>query len=227
MEIVAGMTGKVCRNERCEKAGEVQAYSAYYVRSGVSEPKGDGDYLSDCKACMKRRNKEGRRLGALVPREASERLAIAYLVEKGIPALPGKAVGLADVDVAAWGCIRIEVKYSRNRGYGNGFIFALTKRQERAIRADVVMLICDYEDFCEFHLFRADDPVFFFSDGRRKRYFDWKPGRVEQKKHFSDRTVLTRGMMDAAQDNVALIEELRLSWRERWEAFLGSSRVEG
>src|SRR3990167_9450953 len=93
----------------------------------------------------------------------TEILAIEYLKQHKIPALPGKAYKLADVDILAWGCVRVEVKYSSIRHYNHYFSFSLTRRQrQRGVLADVVLMICDYGDHRTFHLFDPDDEVFYF-----------------------------------------------------------------
>lgn len=152
------------------------------------------------------------------PRAQSECLAIAYLHGKHIPCLPGKAYQVADVDILAWGCVRIEVKYSTIRHYNHCFTFGLTQRQrQRGLLADVVLLICDYGDRQTFHLLEPDDPVFYFKDGRRKGGFTFTPGQMQQKKHAQNRITLTQPRMDEAQDRIDLIEAARLAGAARLE----------
>lgn len=206
--------GKVCVNRQCEQAGVVQPYSAFYVRSGQANPTEAGHYTSECRACYKRRSRAvvERRLSATEPRAVSEVMAISYLHRHGIVALPGKAYLASDVDVVAWGCVRVEVKYSTLReGYTEGYKFSLTPRQkERGLLADVVLLICDDGEVPTFHLFRPEDTVFYFLDGRRKGGLLFVPGRLEQRKHQQNRVSMTQPMMDAAKDKLELIEAARL-----------------
>lgn len=199
---------KVCINPKCEAHGQPQSISVFYKRSGFSETSEAGHYVSECKACMRQRSRTlaARRLPSTEPRALSEKLAIGYLNAHGIPALPGKAFLASDVDIVAWGCVRVEVKYSGLPLNERHFTFGLTRRQvQRGLLADVVMLVCDYEDRQTFHLFPPDEPAFYFLDGRRKGGFIFTPGQMEQKKHMQNHVTLTQPMMDTAQDRIGLI----------------------
>lgn len=201
---------KRCVNPDCQYDG-LQPVTNFYIRSGVDEPTNPGHYLSECKDCLKRRNKSPNHLPPDVPRAATEILAIEYLKRNHIPALPGKAYKQADVDILAWGCVRIEVKYSSIRYYNHYFVFNMTPRQrKRGLLADVVLFVCDYEERQTFHLFDPDDEVFYFKDGRRKSSLTFTPGQTEQFKHTQNRVKLTQPIMDIAQDRLELIETARL-----------------
>jgi hypothetical protein len=137
------------------------------------------------------------------PRVLSETLAIEQLLDVGIFAVPGKAISAKWVDVVAWGCVWIEVKYARlefQRGVKK-FKFATSKQQmARGFLADLVMLICDYgEDDLTYHLFEAKHPVFYMGE-RVKSGFTFTPDAMEAKKHGDNRVVMTQPMMDEARD---------------------------
>ena len=149
----------------------------------------------------------------MVARTETEILACDYLHKNGIPALPGKSVGYADVDVAAFGCVPIEVKYSKlayaRKQYR--FRYTLTPKQvERGFLADIVILICDWNGYPErvepmtFHIFKANNPVFYMGN-RLKNGFDYVPGRSEALKHGNNRVVMVDGMMESAKDHTQLI----------------------
>lgn len=195
--------GKVCTS--CKNW---HPYTNYYVRSGITTPTQDGHYNSHCKDCMKTAVRKRGTIPAMLPYKETERFALDYLHAHGIPALPGKAVAAADVDVVAFGCVWIEVKWGVRADGEERFAFPVTPKQaERGFLAHVVMLICDYEDErgVTVHLFDAQDEVFYI-DGRLKHGFTFRPGAMKALKHGENRVVMTQPMMDAAQDNVALVE---------------------
>lgn len=201
---------KVCVHCKIDKP-----LSEFYVRSGVHNPEIPGHYLSECKICMMRRSKQYLNLPLRIPRAKTEILAINKLLEVGIPALPGKAVAFPFVDVVAWGCVRIEVKYSvySRRRLHHGFIFNSTPMQrQRGWRAEVVMLICHWQEEQDtFHLFMKDDPVFYLpTKGRYKEGVTYVPGRVHQRKDSHKSPVLTDQLMQSAQNNWGLIEQQRI-----------------
>jgi hypothetical protein len=148
----------------------------------------------------------------LVPRAATEILALNYLHSKGIPALPGKALRHSHVDVIAFGCVDIEIKYSRleYKGMEEQFVFTATRAQQYGgFRAQIVILVCDWNDKVTYHLFKTDNPVFYLK-GRVKNGLTFTPGRLVAKKHGNNRVVMVQSMMDEAQDNLTLIyEQLR------------------
>jgi hypothetical protein len=178
--------------------------SEFYMRKG-------GYLTAECKTCMRARSKGQKRVPktkALIPSEA---LLINRLHSLGIPALPGKAISHAHVDVVAWGVVEIEVKYSTLKNGVYSFITTEPQRQH-GFRAQVVVLVCDDGTSSTFHCFEADHPVFFM-DGEMKHAITYAPG-VKKHKHESNRVILTRELMDLAQDRWDLIEHYRLSLSE-------------
>lgn len=201
---------KICTNPQCEHPGELQPVSAFYVRSGIQTPTIPGHYISECKACMKRRNAKQAHLPDTEPRTFTETVAIDYLREHGIHSLPGKAVSATDVDVVAWGAVWIEVKYARLEWAGAQEVFHFVttpKQNQRGFLAHLVLLICEYPDGKRrFHLFDAHDPVFYMQ-GRLKRGFTFRPGATDAKKWTDGRVVMLQSMMDEAQDRLSLIPQ--------------------
>lgn len=194
--------------------------SAYYVRSGITEPTEVGHFMSECKTCMRIRSSEKTdlRLTSEESRVLTENLAIKRLKQEGIWAQTGKASEAPDVDVNAWGCVWIEVKHSRlliRRGKKE-FMFVMTPKQmKRGFLADIILLICEWQpDEYTYHLLRSDDPVFYI-DGRVKSGLTYRPGRVKALKHGNNRVVMTSGMMDEAQDYWGLVEEIRRDMSRR------------
>lgn len=194
----------------CGACNETKPLKAFYKRSGAVADDDPGHYLTECKACMKQRSRNIGRLPIMTARTPTEVLAVDYLHSQGVPALPGKALGYADVDVGAFGCVAIEVKFARyenERGTMKFRWVATPKQQQQGFLADVVMLICDWQDDDDtitFHFFPADHPVFYMGD-RVKAGWNWTPGNDEALKHGNNRTVMVDGMMESARDNIGLI----------------------
>src|SRR5690606_29598680 len=101
----------------CSKCKLVKPLSAFYAqydyRTPDHPPTEPGHVNSECMDCMKERGKKTKRIHPTVPRALTEAIAIEYLTQHGIHALPGKAVHAADVDIVAWGGVWIEVKYAQ------------------------------------------------------------------------------------------------------------------
>jgi len=189
---------KICCSCQCLKP-----LSEFYKRSYSNS------VSSECKECVKKRSvgKKHKNEDYMKSLVMSEELAIAFLHRNGIPALPGKALRQSHVDVIAFGCVHIEVKYAPfevDRTVKK-FTFKVTPSQQKnGFRAEVVILICGYDNHMTYHLFDAKDPVFYMH-GRVKTGFTFTPGSFEAKKHGNNRVVMTQPMMDAAEDKVSLV----------------------
>lgn len=205
-------------SKRCTSCKQEKPFSEFYVRSGIDYPTEPGHYNSECKECLKARSRTTIQLPVTMPRAFTESLAIAYLKHHGIGALPGKAVKATHVDIAAWGHVWIEVKYSklRSRAGASYFQFNVSPAQrKRGFLAHLVMLICEYPDTRRtYHLFRADHPV-FFKDGHAKNGFTFRPGATHALKHGNNRVVMTQPMMDEAQDRIDLVWKTLLELSEK------------
>jgi hypothetical protein len=206
----------------CTRCKAEKPLTEFYIRSGYqrldNSPVEPGHYNSECKACLSQRSKVAKRLPDTMPRTKNEILALTYLKKHGIPALPGKALAAADVDVVCYIAVWLEVKLARLERKGNAhrFTFETTpKQQQRGFLADVVMLICEYRPgVYTYHFFRPDHPVFYMQD-RVKSGFTFTPGATKALKHGLNRVVMTQPMMDEARDRVSLIEEALQRARER------------
>jgi len=205
---------KKCRGCKLPKlCSPIAADSAFYCVSGVTNPTRLGHYLSECKDCMKARSVVSNRLPKAESRVLSENLAIEKLKREGIWAQTGKGSSAPDVDVTAWGCVWIEVKLARlltHRG-NQSFKFTTTpKQQQRGFLADIVMLICQWnERLFTYHLFAADDQI-FYTKNRIKTGFTYTPLRKYSIGKERIQTPLTKEMMNSAQNCFELIENVRL-----------------
>lgn len=142
--------------------------------------------------------------------------AIEYLQSKAIPVFWGGLLHKSCVDVVAYGCIGIDVKFARlelDRGV-HKFTFKFAPSQQvRGLYSQVVMLICDWPDNrLTFHLFDTSDPVFYMRE-RLKSGLTYTPGAIEAKKHGNNRVVMMQSMMDSARDNIELIEQYLAQYR--------------
>lgn len=185
----------------CCRCNTLKPLSDFYPRSYSN------GVMSECKECMKLRSKNIKDRNYFMPRVATEICAIDYLKKNAIPALPGKALRFSHVDVVAFGCVKIEVKYAKcefKRGVQKFTFNATPAQQKYGFRAHIVMLICDYGEKKTYHFFKSSDPVFYIK-GRLKTGFTFTPGNYEALKHANNRVVMVQSMMDAAQDNIQLI----------------------
>lgn len=195
----------------CSRCKKPKDPSEFYTR-----PNGKG-HLSECKDCMKARNKDRTPLPATQPRAPTEIVAIDYLKSQGIYAAPGKSVKTSHCDVVAWGVVGIEIKWGHLTSSGTRIEWtfnATPVQRKRGFIGHLVMLICDPKDGSAptFHIFRKDDPVFYIwrpgeSGSRLKTGFTYFRGREEALKHGDNRVVMTDAMMDQAQDRTSLIWE--------------------
>lgn len=186
----------------CARCKQNKPASEYYIR-----PNTNNLLISECKDCMKERNRIHGSIPPTEPRVKSEIYAIEELRRNGIHAMPGKALSYANVDVVAFGCVRIEVKYSKldTKFTRQTYSFAFTPGQiARGVLADIIMLICDDGQSRTYHLFPYDDPVFYMQ-GRMKKGFTFCPGSFEAAKHGNNRIVMIQPMMDAAQNRWSLV----------------------
>lgn len=210
------MTTTSDRTKECRACHIVKPFDEYYRRKGGDGSK-PGHYISECRECMRQRNKNYNPVPKQEPRAASEAVAIERLKRMGIHALPGKAVSAADVDVVAWGCVWIEVKYSTARKYDASgspiFQFNLSPEQRRrGFLGHLLMLICDYGDRITYHICPADFPA-LYRKSWRKTGFTYMPGRqndTASRIRSYDVAVLNDAWMTEHQDRYDLIEAQRL-----------------
>ncbi len=182
---------------KCVKCHELKEASEFYPRPG-------GRYLTaECKECMKKRSRNRVPVDRKVSTVPSETDVIAELHKQGIPALPGKALGQQWADVIAYGAVLIEVK-SAKRHYRGSYNFGFTPSQRAGkLRGDLVVLVCKHDDGNTFHVFYANNPVFYGDDGKLKTGIAWTPNAKHKGRFIS----LTDEMMYHAQDNWDLVED--------------------
>jgi len=133
-----------------------------------------------------------------------EAILIAYLRSNGVYAAPGKCSEWRWIDVVAFGCVRIECKYSEGQ-HKEHFAFAFGYRQRNVgISADVVALICDDGIEPTFHLFDIRDAVFDGIRAKTKRSLSFirNPKSVKGGRKTS---ILNTTNMAAARDNISVI----------------------
>lgn len=186
----------------CVRCHAVKPVDDFYKRSAMPHL-----LVSECKSCMKERNEQRKVVPLTMALVPSEVMAINALKAAGIHAAPGKSVAYADVDVVAFGCVRIEVKYARldSKGRRPKYTFRATARQvERGLLADIAILICDDGKQKTFHLFSVADPVLYVGECLKKG-FTFIPGALVAGKHGDTRVVMTQPMMDAARDRWVLV----------------------
>ena len=194
--------------KRCNRCKVTKPLAEFYIRSGISNPIELGHYTSECKTCMSDRNKYAKTLDATEPRAFTEVLGINYLKKHGIPCLPGKAVSFSHVDIVAFGCVEIEVKFSRLDFIGGAYRFKFTsspKQVQRGYLADAILLICEYsKENTTYHVFDVNHPVFYIN-GHVKNGMNFMPGATEALKHGNNRVVMTQPIMDEHQDNIEFL----------------------
>lgn len=138
----------------------------------------------------------------------SEVLVINRLKENNIPASPGKTLGYRWADVAAWGCVLIECKYSSLRAGMYSWNFSPIQQQE-GLRAHLVILCADNGDSVEYYVFDAKDPILSHQDGKRKTGLCYNKNANPRHQHKRVKTPLTEEIMTAHQDRWDLIETYR------------------
>lgn len=207
---VIGNGEKKCGGE----CGKIKPYSQFYTRPTFGTPEKpateDGHFITECIACMRKRGKQPKRLEPWISRVKHEQLAIDYFMANGVWATTGKMTNAPDVDLALFGLVWCECKLSSfsKRGHKQSCTFNFTPtQQERGLLAHVVMLMVDRPTGMTYHLFSADDPVFYKDDGvSLKSAIVYTAG----KRKISTRGrgynhQLTEPIMQSAQDNVGLV----------------------
>lgn len=175
--------------------------SEFYQRVGAA----DG-YYTTCKKCYRSiaRNYKSKPRG--VASWSSEARAIDKLRSLGIYAAPGKTTEWPKIDMAAWGCVRIEVKTAKM--VNGNFRFELGhKTAERWKAHDLVMLVCLWPDGDpSYHIFDINDPV-FWRGGQLKSGVQYRVNGKHRKKRWYE--TMTVEKMEAHRDNWQLIEQVR------------------
>lgn len=198
----------------CIKCGIIKPLTDFYTHRSAADKR-----ASTCKECVSLQQKARRAKPDYKAKEKSEahHETEGQLIQKlrgmGIYAAPGKSSEWKRLDTVAWGCVKIELKsssYSRSIGYT--FTFS-PKQVKDVFVSDIVCLMLIKDGVESYHLFPSDHPVFFRTDGSRKRGFAYRPGcstsgqsRKNQRRFGIS---LTDELMNQHKDNWSLIETVR------------------
>ncbi len=188
----------IVTQKKCAACKAEKPVSEFYPR-GTS-----GYYTSECKECMKARSKRQPKRNRQVSTVESETRTISKLLENGIPALPGKALGHQWADICMWGCILGEVKYSTLIDGQFSFAFTSAQRHQR-IRGEFIILVADWGDHTDYYIFPAKHPA-FYKGGKLKTAFAWTPGRS----HIGRKAAISDEERESYKDAWYLIETRRI-----------------
>lgn len=185
-----------CNNCQLEKPE-----TEFYKRSGTN------NCLSECKSCMKQRSKDHPKADSKISTVESERNLIDYLNGLGIPTLPGKSLGHTWADIICWGCVLVESKYSNYRAGKFSWSFS-AQQYNNGLRADIIILTCDWGDGVTYHAFDAFSPILYNQDTKlMKTGLFYTPNRSQSGRKNS----LSDAILQAAAGTVyPMIEEKRL-----------------
>lgn len=136
----------------------------------------NGDRLTSwCKDCMKALSKtQTYTPKSLKVPNVGEAKAIAYLRGHGIPASGGKHIDTVTwLDVLAWGCVRIEVKYSKTnkQGLWSWMMYSVNDKEITGTLPHLILFIGEdvRTDEAKFYFFDANHPILFNEEtGKRK-----------------------------------------------------------
>jgi hypothetical protein len=172
-------------------------------------PQAKDGFHSHCKECGKKRANTyyAAKPNNIPSGRPNENVFIDHLQTLGIVAHMGALYKeFKFMDVVAWGCVTIELKYSKSQD--GKYKFEFTPRQKR-LNGEGVHIIClavDSGKKTDYHFFDAKNPL-FYQDGKLKNSVYYNPNPQRRNKP----PVLTNDMMAMAKNNVALIEQKRLA----------------
>jgi hypothetical protein len=188
--------------QQCKQCQETKAIDEFYTYSSNGKP------MKVCKSCHKQRSTKTK------PGQGHEheRILVERLHQQGIFATLGFGKGFNFADVVAWGCVRVEAKLGEKQKNGS-YLFRFTGKQiKQRVVADIIILIFPYSNGWSYHLFDANDPIFFLADGKRKTGVSYLANAHHRKMRAN--TVFPFHM-GAAKDNWQIIEEYRLRTVQR------------
>lgn len=138
-------------------------------------------------------------------------LAISRMSEFGIFAVPGKYSPFKFIDVVAFGCVLIEIKYSSLLD-DKRYMFKFSRRQhQNGISSDLVCLITDDGLSQRFSVFPSDLRVFYHSDGSLKQGVVYQPvGKFRRGDNY-----LSSELMDSFEDAWQQVYDLVPTWKDR------------
>lgn len=185
----------------CRSCGIEKPVNDFYVVSGTER------YYDSCKECYKTRQRKAKYSPKTRAGHDGERLVINQLRSMGIYAAPGKSSEYRYVDVVAWGCVRIEVKYSSLAGREYHWRFS-NKQSKEGFRADIVVLVTADNQDNNFYVFLAEDQIFRRPDGKMKQGIEYTLNARVYPARFGES--LTKELLAQHKDAWHLIEQQRL-----------------
>ena len=198
-------THKACRI--CKTLYPVS--SEYFYKHSQAK---DG-FHSHCKECGKKRSNayhaakpDSKPLG-----RPNENVFIDHLLNHGIAAEMGAIFkSFKYADVVSWGCVTIELKYSKSQDGKYKFEFTPRQRRLNCEGLHVICLAVDNGKQVGYHFFDAKNPL-FYQDGKLKNSVYYNPSPQRRTRPV----VLTDDMMAMAKNNFALIEQKRLAYSQQ------------
>lgn len=156
-------TTKVCR-----KCGVTKPINDFYAN------RTEHGFNHQCKECAKSYQKKQpiRKQRDEHSGRPYEQLAIDALRSNGIFATSGKSSIYAFGDIVAWGCIRIEVKYSTLHGQSYTFSF---QNKTKLTENQLVMLGCQQPDGIDWYVVPSSHSMFHHPNGDTKRGISFSP----------------------------------------------------
>ena len=185
------------KTKRCFDCKETKSLNKFYRNIGTKD--GYNDRCIDCSKIYGKTRPHYSRTEVVQPGEIA---AIDKLKSLGIYAAPGKCSEFKWVDVVAWGCVRIEVKYTSSSD-GNVISWHLGhKDHSRWEDIDLVLFINDKNGVKDYYLIYADNPIFYKESGEAKTGI-----AIRMNPKYTRNNV--RDVVLENQDNWSLIEEIR------------------
>lgn len=181
----------------CRACQQEKPFDSFYKRQ-------NGDPYTTCIPCHRAYQKNRKQHPRHVAVNLSEQLVITQLKKHHIPAVPGKTLGYSWADVAAWGCVLIECKYSSDHGGVFQWNFSPVQ-QKQGLRAHIVVLCADYGDEITYHVFSSDDPIFTHPNGKRKTGVCY----ILNPKHRKRISGITPDVLEQHRDDWQLVERYR------------------
>lgn len=173
-------------------------------------PSSKDGYHKACKDCYKAHRKHYRPKSKEFASLLSEQSIINLLRARGIYATAGKNSEYKYVDVVAWGCVKIEVKFSHITPRCR-FNWTFTPTQmKNGIKSDVVILVAIEPHEANYYVFSTDHPCFYLPNGTLKHGITYRPNaRAYSNNRYG--ASLTDEIMKSQFEAWDLIERERLT----------------
>jgi hypothetical protein len=170
-------------------------------------------FHSQCKECTKKRatSYHAAKIDNTPVGRPNENVFIDYLLNHGIAAEMGAIFkSFKYADVVSWGCVTIELKYSKPQDGKYKFEFTPRQRRLNCEGLNIICLAVDNGKQIGYHFFDAKNPL-FYQDGKLKNSVYYNPNPQRRTRPV----VLTDDMMAMAKNNFALIEQKRLAYSQQ------------